>query len=165
MKAGCFGLGFAAGLARLRRAPGSALPPVPEQLHPREAAAPGSVCIHLPYVRARLAGPLSEPASNRSHSRALSLLQGTLLTPPQGRGCRQPGAGIASSRLSGREMPECGTAPPRFHQTPSPSALPGSGKQRERQMGRGGQPPTRPSLRQPGQDPNSLHIKLHSPVS
>lgn len=143
----CFGLGFAAGLARLRRAPGSALPPVPEQLHPREAAAPGSVCIHLPCVQARLAGPLSEPAPNRSHSRALSPPQGTVereLPPP---GC-----------LAAR----CPSVP---WQTPSLSALPGSGKQRARQMGKGGQPPTRPWLRQPAQDPDSLHIELHLPVS
>lgn len=70
--------------------PGSALPPVLEQLHPREADAPGAVCIHLPYVQARLAGPVLEPAPNRSRSLALSLLQGTLLAPLWGRGCRHP---------------------------------------------------------------------------
>jgi len=57
-EAGGVGVGFGAGLGR---APGSAPPPVPERLHPREAAAPGSVCIHLPRVPARLAGPVPQP--------------------------------------------------------------------------------------------------------
>lgn len=88
------GLVLEQGSLRLCRAPGSALPPVPEQLHLREADAPGSVCLHLPYVQARLAGRVSEPAPNHSRSQPLSPLQGMLLllTPPQGRGCRHPKA-------------------------------------------------------------------------
>lgn len=82
MKTACFGLGFAAGLSRLRRAPGSAQPPVPEQPHPREAAAPGSVCIHIhlpslcvsaPGGAAFRASPKPQPFPGLSRCRARSL--------------------------------------------------------------------------------------------
>lgn len=178
VKAGCFGLGFGAGLPRLCRAPGSALPPVPEQLHLREADAPGSVCLHLPYVQARLAGRVSEPAPNRSPSQPLSPLQDMLLllTPPRGRGCRHPEAeshppGFARAALAmGDARVRRDTA------TLSPVTFPLCTARAEGKANGKGMPAAPLTLapllspglvpsRQPGQDPNSSPIELHLPGS
>lgn len=149
MKTACFGLGFAAGLARLRRAPGSAQPPVPEQPHPREAAAPGSVCIHIhlpslcvsaPGGAAFRASPKPQPFLALSRCRACSLprrragdvgTQERELPPP---GCR---AGRCSGVPPPEPFPLCtagqweahgkahGRARPVTHSTLAPAAWSG----------------------------------------
>lgn len=72
-------------------------------------------------------------------------------------------------------MPECRRARPRFHRTPSPSAVPGRQENRGQAKGKGRaatpltlipspSPGLVPNL-QPGQDPNRSRIELHLPGS
>lgn len=123
MKAGCSGLGFGAGLPRLRRAPGSALPPARSsstsgKLTPRAVFAfTCPVCKHAWRGRFR-----SQPQTAAIHGP--SPCSGARSSPR--RGAVHAGTPKRSRMLpalprlcADREMPECGRAKPCFHLIPS----------------------------------------------
>lgn len=145
VKAGCFGLGFGAGLPQALQGPrlspatcARAAPP-PGSWRPGQRLPSPALCASTPGGAGFRASPKPQPFPASFPASGYAAAP----HPAAGPWLPAPQSGVASSRLrpgpplpcASREMPEYGGTRPRFHRSPSLSAPPG---QRARQMGRGG---------------------------